>query len=239
MRPSFNLDELSAVTEEARKFGKLTATHCASSNGIENSLKANVDMIIHCVYRDADGSNNFRQDLAEQIGNQEKFINPTLHVLRAGVWALQHKSDLLGGLTRQDQEMMDEGLRNLETRMEDCRKMIEMGLKVITGSDSSWEDYQLGNTVYETELLVQAGFTPMQGVLSVTSEAAKSLGIDDVVGTLEVGKEADFIVVDGDPSRDINDLWNILEVFKAGKRIDRGSERSQALVRQQSPAKEN
>jgi len=239
MRPSFNLDELSAVTEEARKFGKLTATHCASSNGIENSLKADVDMIIHCVYRDADGSNNFRQALAEQIGNQEKFINPTLHVLRAGVWALQHKSDLLGGLTRQDQEMMDEGLRNLETRMEDCRKMIEMGLKVITGSDSSWEDYQLGNTVYETELLVHAGFTPMQGVLSVTSEAAKSLGIDGVVGTLEAGKEADFIVVDGDPSRDINDLWNVLEVFKAGKRIDRGSERSQASVRQQSPAKEH
>ncbi len=111
--------------------------------------------------------------------------------------------------------------------------MIDMGLKVITGSDSSWGDYQLGNTVYETELLVEAGYTPMQGVLSVTSEAAKALGIDSGVGTLEPGKEADIIIVDGDPSTDVNALWNVRDVFKAGDRIERGSDESVERVRQQ------
>ena len=110
--------------------------------------------------------------------------------------------------------------------------MIEMGLKVITGSDSSWGDYQLGNTVYETELLVEAGYTPMQGVHSVTSDAAKALGLDDLVGTLEAGKEADIIIVDGDPSQDINVLWNVDEVFFAGEVVDRGSFDSKTTVRQ-------
>ncbi len=233
LRPSFDVDELRAATDEARKFGKLTATHCLSSEGIAYSLEAGVDMIIHCTYRDADGSDNFRQDIAERIGEQGAFVNPTIHVARSSVWAIRRRAERQEKLTRDQQSTLDTGLRNLEQRLEDCRKMIDMGLKVITGSDSSWGDYQLGNTVYETELLVEAGYTPMQGVLSVTSEAAKALGIDSGVGTLEPGKEADIIIVDGDPSTDVNALWNVRDVFKAGDRIERGSDESVGRVRQQ------
>ena len=116
--------------------------------------------------------------------------------------------------------------------MEHSRRMIEMGLNVITGSDSSWGNYRLGNTVYETELLVHAGYTPMQGVLSVTSWAAAALNMDDKVGTLEPGKEADALVVRGNPAREINDLWKVADVFFAGRKLDRGSDESQAAVRQ-------
>ncbi len=233
LRPSFDVEELRAATDEAKKFGKLTATHCLSSEGITNSLDAGVDMIIHCTYRDADGSDNFRQDIAERIGEQGAFVNPTIHVARSSVWAIKRSAETQGNLTRDQQAAMDIGLRNLEQRLEDCRRMIDMGLKVITGSDSSWGDYKLGNTVYETELLVQAGYTPMQGVLSVTVEAAKALGIDAIVGTLEPGKEADIIVIDGDPSTDIDALWNVRDVFRAGNRIERGSAESLQSVRQQ------
>ena len=62
----------------------------------------------------------------------------------------------------------------MDVKLDHSRRMIEMGLKVITGSDSSWGNYKLGNTVYEAELLVHAGYTHMQGVLSVTSWAAGS-----------------------------------------------------------------
>ena len=110
--------------------------------------------------------------------------------------------------------------------------MIEMGVKVITGSDSSWGDYQLGNTVYETELLVQAGYSHMQGVLSVTKWASEALGLDDIVGTLEPGKQADILIVDGDPSKDVNDLWNVAEVFFKGQKVERGSNESLSAVRQ-------
>jgi imidazolonepropionase-like amidohydrolase len=231
LKPSFTVEELVAITDEAHKFGKLTATHCVSSQGIANSLDADVDMIIHCVYKDGDGTDTFRQDIADRIGEKGVYVNPTLHVGRSGRWKLEHKK-AAQGLTPEETVTLEATYRNNEVRLEDSRKMIEMGLKVITGSDSSWGDYQLGNTVYETELLVEAGYTPMQGVHSVTSDAAKALGLDDLVGTLEAGKEADIIIVDGDPSQDINALWNVDEVFFAGEVVDRGSFDSKTTVRQ-------
>ena len=235
LRPSFTVEELSAIADEAHKFGKLTAAHCVSTQGIINSLDAGVDMIIHCVFKDADGTDNFRPDVAERIGEQGAFVNPTLHVGRARRWALQHKK-ARQGLAPEEQARLDGGSRDFQTRLEHCNRLIEMGLKVITGSDSSWGDYQLGNTVYETECLAMAGYSPTQAILSVTGEAAKSLGIDHVTGTLEPGKEADIIVVDGNPAEYINDLWNVEQVFLAGQRMDRGSPESLAAVRQVPPS---
>ena len=234
MLPSFNVDELRAITDEAHKFGKLTATHCTSTQGIVNSLDAEVDMIIHCNFRDADGTYNFRQDVAERMGEQGVYVNPTLHVGRSTFWELQRKEQSQE-LPADQRYSLDDSLRGFETRIEHCGRMMEMGLKVITGSDSSWGSYQLGNAVYETECLVMAGYSPMQGVLSVTSEAARALDIDNEVGTLEPGKEADIIVVDGNPAERITDLWNVEEVFLAGQRIDRGSAESVAATRQMPP----
>ncbi|MCI0439220.1 MAG: amidohydrolase family protein, partial [Chloroflexi bacterium] len=235
--PSFTVEELRAITDEAHKFGKLTATHSASTQGIINSLDADVDMIIHCVFDEPDGSHRFREDVAERIGRREAFVNPTLHVIRARNWTLQLKKER-EGLTPLEQSRLDAGLRVLEARLEDCNRMIEMGLKVITGSDSSWGDYQLGNTVNETECLVMAGYSPMQGILSVTRDAADALGMGRVVGTLEPGKEADIIVIDGNPAENINDLWNVSEVFLGGTRIDRGSAESVSATRQPRPSGE-
>ncbi len=232
LRPAFNVDELQAVTDEAHKFGMLTATHSTSTQGVINSLDADVDMIIHCTYNEPDGEVNFREDVAERIGEQGAYVNPTLQVGRARVWSLiQQARDT--GLTNEARIDLDAAKRELDTRLDHNRRMIEMGIKVITGSDSSWGDYQLGNTVYETELLVHAGYSHMQGLMSVTSRAAEALGVDDIVGTLEPGKQADILVVDGDPSKNVNDLWNVADVFFKGEKVERGSEESLAAVRQQ------
>ena len=232
--PAFTLDELKAMTGEAHKFGKLTATHCASTQGTIDSLDAGVDMIIHCVFKDADGKANFREDVAERIGAQGAYVNPTVHTARATVWSLQRRKEA-HGLSVREQARLDQSLWELEVRWTHLARLIEMGLKIITGSDSSWSNYKLGNTVYETECLVQAGMSPMKGIVSVTSDAAKSLGIDAVTGSLEPGKEADVIIVDGNPAEDINALWNVAEVFLGGLRVDRGPESILAGVRQHPP----
>ena len=229
--PAFNVDELRAVTDEAHKFGKLTATHSTSTQGVINSLDAQIDMIIHCVFKEPNEENSYRADVAERIGEQGAYVNPTLHVGRARVWSLIQKRREIG-LSAEECIALDDAKRELEIRLDHNRRMIETGLKIITGSDSSWGDYQLGNTVYEAELLVHAGYTHMQGVMSVTSWAAEALGVDDIVGTLEPGKEADILVVSGDPSTEINDLWNVADVYFKGEKLDRGSDESLAAVRQ-------
>ena len=234
LRPSFDVDELQAITDEAHKFGKLTATHCSSTDGIVRSLDAGVDMIIHCGFLNVDGTSEFRPDIAERIGRQGADVNPTLHVGRSTVWALE-RIEADRTLTPQEQSSLDHARRNFERNLGHSRRLLEMGLKLVTGSDSSWGVYQLGNTAYETECLAMAGLSSMQAVQSVTGEAAKALGIDHMVGTLEPGKEADVIVVDGDPTVNINDLWNVAEVFLAGRRVDRGSAESRKATRQMPP----
>ena len=158
-----------------------------------------------------------------------------MHVIRAWVWSFQIKKET-HGLSVQEQTELDESLWELEERWTNLSKLIEMGLKIITGSDSSWGHYKLGNTVYETECLVQAGMSPMRGIVSVTSDAAKSLGIDSVTGSLEQGKEADIIIIEGNPAEDINLLWNVTDVFLGGQRVDRAGERILAGIRQHPPA---
>ncbi len=234
LRPSFNVDELLAITDEAHKFGKTTAAHCLSTQGIVNSLDANVDMIIHCVFKRADGSNDFDESVAERIVRQGAYVNPTLHVFRARIWTLQHRKERYG-LTPQEQAGLDEERREFDVRIEDCRRLIEMGAKVITGSDSSWGNYMLGNTAYETECLVMSGYSNEQAVCSVTGQSARSLDMHHIVGTVEPGKEADLIILDGDPTADIRSLWNVDTVFLAGARVQRGSSDSLAAVRQQPP----
>ena len=236
LRPAFNVDELQAVTDEAHKFGMLTATHSTSTQGVINSLDADVDMIIHCTYNEPDGGVNFREDVAERIGEQGAYVNPTLHVGRSKIWSLQQQ-ELEANLNVKERAELDFAKQDLDTRLDHNRRMIEMGLKVITGSDSSWGDYQLGNTVYETELLVHAGYSHMQGVLSVTKWAAEALGVDDTVGTLEPGKQADILVVDGNPAENVNALWDVQNVYFKGEKLDRGSDESLAAVRQTGPAR--
>ena len=106
LRPSFNTDELGAIVDEAHNFGKLTASHCSSTQGIINSLDAGVDMIIHCVFIDPDGTHNFRSDVADRIAEQGTVVNPTLHVFRSMYWILQEKKERQG-LTLKETAKMD------------------------------------------------------------------------------------------------------------------------------------
>ena len=234
LRPSFDVDELRAITDEAHKFGKLATAHCMATQGIVNALDAGVDMIIHCYFKNSDGTDKFRPDVAERMGKQEVYINPTVHVARGRAWTLQRKNERQG-LTTREQARLDQDLRTFDDRLQLCRRLIDMGLKVITGSDSSWDDYRLGNTVYEAECLVMAGYSPMKAIVSVTGEATRSPGIDDTLGTLEPSKEADVIIVDGNPAEHINALRNVSEVFFAGQRVERGSAKSLDAIRQWRP----
>jgi len=220
--PAYTIDELRSITDEARTFGKLTAAHCASAEGIANCLEAGVDMIIHCVFEDAAGRYSFRDDLAEQIVNAGAWVNPTLHVLRATVFRLEEKREREGGLSAVDELLVEQRRRSLEQRLDSTRRLLEMGARVTAGSDSPWADYPPGLFVHELELLADAGMSNGRAIVAGTSDSAASIGVGDVAGRLEPGRPADLLVVKGDPEHDLTALWDVRDVYQDGERVERG-----------------
>ena len=81
----------------------------------------------------------------------------------------------------------------------------------------------MGGFQLEIEAHVEAGMSPMEAIVSATSDSAKSCHVDHLVGTLEPGKQADVLVVDGDPSQDVSALRDVVDVFQAGQVVDRSN----------------
>ncbi len=222
LAPSFNVDEMTAIVQEAHKFGKHAAAHCASSQGMLNALDAGIDTIIHGYHKDADDSWNFRPEIAERIAEQAVFVNPTIHQSRNRIWRLEEKAET-EGLTPEEQANLDESTRIQELKHDQVARMLAAGVKLTAGSDSAWSYMPMGLFQHEIEAHVAVGLSPTEAIVSATGDAAKSCWIDDEVGTLEAGKHADLLVVEGDPSVDINALLNVDDVFKDGAKVDRGN----------------
>ena len=90
--PSFNVDELTAIIQEAHKFGKHAAAHCASSQGMINALDAGIDTIIHAYFKEPDGTWLYRPEISDRIAERGVFVNPTMHQARNRLWRLERKA---------------------------------------------------------------------------------------------------------------------------------------------------
>ena len=210
-RPALSREELGAICDEAHNFGKLVGAHCLSTLGIVMSLDAGADMIIHGSFQEEDGSFLFRPDVAERIAREEKVLNTTTHVVRAGPWTTSKAQDLPGGTPGgKAWPEMEKAKRDFESRVDQVRQLRQMGVRLVPGSDAGWGWYQFGQFTRELECMVLSGFTPIGAVLAATKEASKAIGVSDTVGTLEAGKEADLLIVDGNPADDIGALDQVL-----------------------------
>ena len=219
--PSYTVGELSAAHEEAHRFGKLTAAHCSNAAGVANALEAGIDMIIHCVFEDEFGRYEWRQDLADQLAAAGAWVNPTLHVVRAGIESMEARLREHGS-TPQKVAALDGTKRSLDQRMEATGKLAKMGVHVTAGSDSPWSHYAPGLFVHEIEILAESGLSNAEAIVSATSGAATSVGTGEKAGTLAVGRPADVVIVSGDPLTDLERLWQVQDVFKSGERVERG-----------------
>ncbi|MDA1348991.1 MAG: amidohydrolase family protein [Chloroflexi bacterium] len=220
LRPSFTVQEMTAACDEAHKFGKHACAHCVSSQGIVNALDAGIDTIFHARFNEPDGSVRFQPEIADRIARQGVFVNPTLHVKRARIWAFEQQIES-GPLDEDEQSAYDELRREYDSNLVCFQGLRDAGVTMVSGSDSAWGNYTMGGFPHEIEANVEAGMTPLDAVVSATGDSAKSCAIHREVGTLEPGKKADILVVDGDPSQDINALWNVADVFQNGALVDR------------------
>ena len=112
-------------------------------------------------------------------------------------------------------------LKGLSVRGGTLRALVDAGVLVGMGSDSgNWPVFPYHfhgtNSLKEIELLGTYGFTPEQALLLSTANAARLIEVDDRVGTLELGKEADIVLVRGDPLRVASDIWNIQGTIQDG-----------------------
>jgi imidazolonepropionase-like amidohydrolase len=210
------------MTDEARRHGVLTAAHCTSADSVQNCLDAGVDMIIHCVFAESDGTYRFRPDLVERLVAAQAWVNPTLYVMKTGIERRRAALDSEGRLTPEVGAQLDAARRALDLRVEAVGRMIEAGVRMTAGSDSPWGWYAPGEFVHEIDMLAQAGLSAAAAVVAGTSGAAESIGAGGVAGRLLAGRSADVLVVRGDPAREITALWNVLDVYQAGRRVERG-----------------
>jgi imidazolonepropionase-like amidohydrolase len=116
---------------------------------------------------------------------------------------------------------LEESRRALDVRVDAVRRMSEAGVRMTAGSDSPWGWYAPGEFVHEIHMMAQAGLSYSDAIVTGTAGSADSIGVGGVAGRLAPGRLADVLVVRGDPTREITALWDVLDVYQAGRRIDR------------------
>ena len=184
---------------------------------MSNSLDAGIDTIIHGVHKDPDGADTYRPDIADRIAEQGVFVNPTLG---QGVARIRMLEDM-DILTADQQAELDTFRQNSDARMDHFARMRDAGVIMAAGSDSAWSYYPMGDYQTDIEAHAMAGMTNMEAIASATRDAARSCCVDEFVGTLEPGKQADILVVNGNPIEDLSALRQITDIFLAGDRVDR------------------
>jgi imidazolonepropionase-like amidohydrolase len=152
-RAAYTVAELRAITDEAHRHGRLTAAHCTSSEGVANCLDAEVDMIIHCVFNEPDGTYKFRPDLVERLARVNAWVNPTLYVMRVRIERLQAKQEREGPLAPRDAALLEWSRRAMEARFDGTYRMAKAGIRMAAGSDSPWGWYAPGEFVHEMRML--------------------------------------------------------------------------------------
>ncbi len=211
-RQGYTTEEMKPGVEEAHRAGLRVAVHAHSdTQGIKNSILAGVDSIEHGFPLDEEG--------AQMMVERGTFLCPTLSVnpasleaIRLGVWAYK-------GSEEQVKRMAEYAPRTIEIAH-------KAGVKIALGTDAAMPLVMHGGNAREFELMVEYGLSPMESLLAGTRNAAQNLRLIDQIGTLEAGKNADLVVVDGDPLEDIRILKQLecikLVIKDGAVVIDRG-----------------
>ena len=217
-RASFNLEELTALVDEAHNRNRPVLAHCRCTESINFALDAGVDAILHCFFTDSDGSYRYDEPTADRLAESEVYLNPTMHLGRVSRAYLERIRSQRA-FTPAEQERWERSNRMGGTAMEQFATLIPAGVRLAGGSDCGWGSYPFGDFQGEVIAMHDAGLTPMQAIQAGTRNPADALGVLDQIGTIEAGKFADLILVDGDPSSNIEALRQVKTVFQRGVQV--------------------
>jgi imidazolonepropionase-like amidohydrolase len=198
------VEELQAAVDEAQRAGRKVAAHAHGSPGMKNAVRAGVHSIEHATLMD--------EEAAAMMKQQGVFMVPTLSALattaacRLGCGIPESALDKAKSMTKRHQVSFKNALRD--------------GIQIAMGTDAGTPFNFHGENAQELERMVAFGMSPMQAILASTSAAARLIGIQDQVGTIEKGKRADLLLFEGNPLRRIDllrDRDRIVGVMQSGK----------------------
>jgi len=193
------LDEIKALVDEAHGLGRKVMCHALGGPGLRAGVTAGVDSIEHGTYLDED------PDLLTVMADKNIFYIPTFSVY------LFHATRGTSHGRQRAKSLMYHHLKSFELAQ-------KSGVKIVTGTDAG--GWIHGNNAQEITCFVKAGMTAMDAIVSATSRAAECLGLDNEIGTIQPGKRADLILVDGNPLGDVSILEegkSVRFVMKSGE----------------------
>ncbi|WP_158215189.1 metal-dependent hydrolase family protein [Candidimonas nitroreducens] len=196
-------EELSAAVEEAHRWGKTVAIHAQSYDSVKFALRAGADTIEHGTRLD--------DESIAMLKASPSILVPTLCTLYS---VLE-----LGATLNLGQKQREEMATNESLWVESIRSAHRAGVSIAAGGDIG-NRYKHGTNARELELLTKIGMTPMEAIHAATSTAARVLRMADQIGSLDEGRFADLLVVDGDPTEDLailQDKTKLKLVIKEGQ----------------------
>ena len=184
-------EEMHAVVATAHNHGMKVTGHCRATEGIKNALKAGYDAIEHGTFMD--------DETMELLLARDVPVVPALYFELASI--------VNGPVYGMGQKVIDGHQETLEGGAESARRILKEGGRLGMGGDYGFAWNPHGDYAKELTFFVNyVGFTPLQTILCATKTGAEILGRGHELGTLEVGKLADVLIVDGDVAKDISIL---------------------------------
>ena len=200
---SMSREALDVAVRASHEAGLKIAAHCHGFEGTRLAVEAGIDSIEHGTYVD--------QPTVELMAEKGTYMVPTM-----STWdARERLATQMGWSGDQMSEIYD----RRENSIASFRRALQAGVRIATGTDAGGSPARHGFVAREVELMVENGMTPQEALEASTRVAADLLGILDHAGTIEVGKQADMVLIDGDPLSDPAALRNIWAVFQSGRRI--------------------
>jgi imidazolonepropionase-like amidohydrolase len=188
--PQFTVEEMRAAVEEAHSAGKTANAHAHGAEGIKRAVAAGVDSIEHGYFIDSEGIDMMLARSTVLVATSAAVRNVVSYGVAAGI----------------PQHIAEKAQSAIHAHVSGFRSAHKAGVHLAMGTDSGVPFTRHGNNLDELKYLVEMGLSPQEAIRVATLDSARLLRLDDRIGSLDVGKNADLIIVDGDPITDISVL---------------------------------